>query len=513
MTEPQENNTTPEDHAVFASQEEAENRLAASDAETAFGSEENATKTGQLITRFVSSWQERDRQKTDEQWLIEEFHQYPGIWKDEEDISTTAREIVHSIEENTADRASLQAHLDAGKSQASWLANRIEAGAKAAGVAQVGIYAGQIDAALKQSTDQFRRTVTTGSGQVSVAYNLDGFIAEQHHANTFNIEAQASGSSYRAEVLRSNTLNSPDVVIRDANGTIVRRYQLKYGADAQATENMLSRGNYEGQEVVVSSDQTGQIPGSRDVIEFDGVTSKPLTKAEVKEMQRQVQQQAEFKQYEWNEVNRITIAKQIGKQALIMACVTAGLQGARILGRRVWNTLTGKENPPASEDLKEFFHSSIKSTANAGVQIAVSGAVVVAAKNGFIKILQNTPAGKIANLVYVGMENVKVLYKLAKGELNATEAMDTMGNVTCAALGGLEGAVTGATLGMALGPVGSFVGAVVGGMAGSVVGEAVYAGAKIMAKTVANVAETLWEGARETVKEMGRVLNPLRWFA
>ena len=75
MTEPQENNTTPEDHAVFASQEEAENRLAASDAETTFGSEENATKTGQLITRFVSSWQERDRQKTDEQWLIEEFHQ------------------------------------------------------------------------------------------------------------------------------------------------------------------------------------------------------------------------------------------------------------------------------------------------------------------------------------------------------------------------------------------------------------------------------------------------------
>lgn len=33
---------------------------------------------------------------------------------------------------------------------------------------------------------------------------LDGFIAEQYHAQTFNLNAEATGSQYRAKVLEPN---------------------------------------------------------------------------------------------------------------------------------------------------------------------------------------------------------------------------------------------------------------------------------------------------------------------
>lgn len=177
-----------------------------------------------------------------------------------------------------------------------------------------------------------------------------------------------------------------------------------------------------------------------------------------------------------------------------------GFQGARILGRRVWNSITGKENQSANEDLKEFFESSIKSAVNVGAQVAVSGALVVAAKSGWIKVLKNTSAGEIANIAYVAIENAKCLYKFAKGEMTATETLEAMGNTNASAIGGLYCAMQGAAYGLAFGGVGAFVGAVVGGIAGSTVGEAVYQGGKSIAKTAVSIVKSTYEGVKSAAR-------------
>jgi hypothetical protein len=397
-----------------------------------------------------------------------------------------------------------------------WLAGKIEQGAKAAGVTHVGAYAAGIDNALKSATEDMWKTITVQSGnrrrgEISNAFNLDGFIAERHHADTFNIEATSRGSEYRAEVLNSTRKNSVDIVIYDGQRNPVRRYQCKYGADADTTRMLLEKGDYQGQTSLVPSEQAGQIEGATNIIEIDGIKSKPLSKAEAKEMQRRAQVEAEAKQYAWNDANRINIAKQIGKQALIGACITVGFQGARILGRRVWNKIQGRDNPSASEDLREFFQSSLKSGAHVGVQAAVTGAVVVAIKNGLIRGLENTPPGRIANAVFVGMENAKVLFKLGKGEITAVEALDAMGNATCCTLGGLAGGA--AAVAVFSSPIGVFVGAVVGGMAGSAIGEAVYKGVKVIGKTAVQTVELTWKAMTETANAVSRALNSLAWFA
>ena len=486
---------------------ESDEALADRTAEDVFGSEDNARNTAGLVTSFVSSWERHKHEKTPAAWLTDEFRRYPDIWTGEEEIVSTANEVVANVEQANADKASLHAHLDAGKSKASWLAGKIEQGATAAGAANVGDYAAGIDKALKTANDQMLEAVSTQSGAINMNPNLDGFIAEQHHADTFNLDAAAKGSPLRAEVLGNQGKNSVDVVIKDGDGNIVRRYQSKYGQDAEATRDLFEKGDYRGQRKLVPSDQEGDIRKSTDRIEVDGVHSKPLTKDEAKRQQEQAQQEQEIRQYEWNDVNRIEIAKSIGKQALVGAGIACGFQGARILGRRLWNFLRGKENPPASEDLRVFFESSVKSAGHVGAQTAVSGAVVVAAKNGWINALKHTPVGKIVGIVHVGMENAKVLFKLAKGELNGEEALDAMGNCTASAVGGLVGAGKGAAVGSVFGgPVGAVIGGVVGGIAGSKIGEAVWEGGKAIVKTAAKVVKGAVEGTVNAVK------GAVEWF-
>ena len=484
---------------------ESDEALADRIAEDVFGSEDNARNTAGLITSFVASWERHKHEKTPAAWLADEFRQYPDLWTGEEEIVSTANEVVANMERANADKASLHSHLDAGKSKASWLARKIEQGAAAAGVANVGDYAAGIDEALKTANEQMLETVSTQSGAINMNPNLDGFIAEQHHVDTFNLDAAAKGSPLRAEVRGSQGKNSVDVVIKDGNGRIVRRYQSKYGQDAEATQRLFEKGDVRGQTKLAPSEQAGDIPNSTDRIEMDGVHSKRLTKYEAKLLQEKAQQEQEIRQYEWNDVNCIEIAKSIGKQALVGAALACGFQGARILGRRVWNFLRGKENPPASEDLREFFQSSIKSAGHVGAQTAVSGAVVVAAKNGWIKALKKTPVGTIVCIVHVAIENAKVLFKLAKGELNGVEALDAMGNCTASAVGGLAGAAAvGAVFG---GPVGAVIGGVVGGIAGSKIGEAVWEGGKAIVKTAAKVVKSAVEG---TVNTLNRAAE---WFS
>ena len=477
--------------------------LADRTAEDVFGSEDNARNTAGLITSFVASWERHKHEKTPAAWLADEFRQYPDLWTGEEEIVSTANEVAADVEQANADKASLYAHLDAGKSKASWLARKIEQGAAAAGVANVGDYAAGIDEALKTANEQMLETVSTQSGAINMNPNLDGFIAEQHHADTFNLDAAAKGSPLRAEVLGNQGKNSVDIVIKDGDGNIVRRYQSKYGQDAEATRDQFEKGDYRGQGKLVPSGQEGDIRKSTDRIEADGVHSEPLPKDEAKRLQEQAQQEQETREYEWNDVNSIEVAKSIGKQALVGAALACGFQGARILGRRVWNFLRGKENPPASEDLREFFESSVKSAGHVGAQTAVSGAVVVGAKNGWIKVLKHTPVGKIAGIVHVGIENAKVLSKLAKGELDGVEALDAMGNCTASAVGGLAGAGKGAAMGAVFGgPIGAVIGGVAGGIAGSKIGEAVWEGGKAIVKTAAKVVK----GAVNAVKGV------VEWF-
>lgn len=496
------------------SQEQYQEEIADRVARDVFDSEENALKTATVIRSFVTSYDAHKATMELSPWLMQEFRRYPELWRDEADLQQSAHDIITAVETRERNNAELQAHLDREMSQESWLAKKIEQGAQAAGVVDVATYAKTIDTAIETANHKNWEAITRLDGQINQSSNLDGFIAEHHHANTFNIDAVAKGSKLRAEVLepapgKAYGKNSVDIVIRDENGKIVRRYQSKYGADAEATEALFENGDYRGQQKLVPEGHGDRIDAkTTETIEAEGVSSKPLSKEDAKELQRRAQQEYEAKQYEWKDGNRTAIARHIGKQALLGACVTAGFQGARILGRRIWNRLTGKANRSAEEDLREFFESSLISAANTGVQVAVSGGLVVACRNGWLgAALKNTPTGQVANIAMVGMEGAKTLYKFAKGEISGEEALDATGRAAVVTVvsvaAATEAAALGASIGAILGPVGAavggFVGAVAGGMAGSTIGENIYEGGKAVLKTAGSVAKSIVTGVSNVV--------------
>ncbi|PQJ97400.1 hypothetical protein [Chromatium okenii] len=149
------------------------------------------------------------------EWLTSEFRLYPTIWQDDAEIITTTNEIIVSVTAANEAKTALYTHLDKGKSRDSWLAQRLEMGAKQAGVVNVGEYAAGIDRALTDANDQFRE-VLNQDGTISINPHLHGLLAESEIANQFNIRATTSGSTVRAEVLNETGWNSHDIVLKDA---------------------------------------------------------------------------------------------------------------------------------------------------------------------------------------------------------------------------------------------------------------------------------------------------------
>lgn len=125
-------------------------------------------------------------------------------------------------------------------------------------------------------------------------------------------------------------------------------------------------------------------------------------------------------------------------------------------------------------------------------------------------LARSTPAGLIANIAAVGIENARILLKCAKGEIGFTQALDSMGRTTVSMAAGLFAAFKGAKLGAvagsfvpvigtAIGTVAGFIGGAVAYVAGSEIGSAVYSAAK----TVASSAKSFVQSAYNAVKSVG----------
>lgn len=486
--------------------------------------EQNLKATTNTVIDFIRAYKNRPAGESEENFLIRQFKKYPELWKNEEECRRDAAEIVQSIQAAEAARQEYEVHRNAGKSQESYMASKIETGAKVSGAVAVGNYARGIDRALETANEAMRQRVTTAMGEINQNPQLKGIIMETDHVNTFNIDAAAKESTAQAQALDSHGLNSVDVTVKNPDGT-TQNYQAKCGMDADHTNQAFENGDYTGQEKLVPKGQTQDVPNSTDHLESkDGVKSTARTNEEYEQKQEEFQKQEKPEDidpgYEWKGVNKVAIAKSIGRKAMWAGLLAVGFQGARILGRRIWNYFTGKENPTIEEDLREFVISAITSGAGAGLTVAVTGGITVAVKSGWLgTALKATPVGWIANSVCIGIENVKIFWKLGRGEISVVEAMDMAARTSISMAGGLivgsQGAAIGAAIGTIFGPVGTAIGGlaggIVGGIAGSTFGEAVYDGAKKAVsavwkagKAVAETGLAVLDGIGSGIASVGR---------
>ena len=477
--------------------------------------EEECKELKPIVEDFVKSYSANPTASV-ESWLIPKMQeQLPE--RSHEEIVAMVDEIVVTIKVSEEKKASLEKAIDSGRSKESWFASEAKKATSAMSTQEAAKYLTNLDMALQQANESLYRTITTQAGTVSQNPRLDGFIAEQYHAQTFNMNAEATGSPYRAKVLEPNgngyAKNSVDIVIVDGEGKVVRRYQSKYCKDAKATEQAFEHGDYRGQQKLVPEGQEGDIAKkSTTVLEApDGTTSNPLTKSRAEQM-RDEAQSGNWNDLNWNEYATKDLAIGIGKQAGY-----AALQGAAIgvgfdVAQKLWNG--------ESIDADEVVETAIVSGADFGVKAAAAGALKVGVEKEIIKVIpKGTPAGTIANIAYVAIEDVKVLGKMATGELTMKEGIEKLEQTTVSTAAGLvamgKGAAIGAAMGTVFGPVGTAVGGFIGGtvgyMAGSKVGEAVVKcaqkvrdGAKKVAKTVVSGVKSVASSVASGVKSFCR---------
>jgi hypothetical protein len=377
-------------------------------------------------------------------------------------------------------------------------------------------YLQTLDSAVSSANEALRRTITTRAGLVSQNPNLDGFIAEQYHAQTFNLNAAARGSEYRAEVPVPDGRfgkNSVDIMIKDGAGKIARKFQSKYCKDAEATLDAFNHGDYRGSGKLVSSDQledVSRVTKATDRIAApDGTTSNPLAKSGAERM-RDEARSGKWNDLNWNEYKTKDIAagmgKQVGQSVIMGAAVGAGFSVAQ----KLWE---GEEIDGA-----EIVETAVKSGADFGVKAAAAAALKAGAEKGILTFIpKGTPAGTIANVAFVAVENVKVLGEIADGELSPVEGLEKMERVTVSTVAGIAASVkagAAATLALApvlgpLAPVAGFVAGTVAYMAGSAVAEAVVSAAQKVRRVAVDTVKTVCEGAKSIVSGVSNFVGSI----
>lgn len=488
-------------------------------------SEEEARGVSEIQREFLESYAASKDKMPVEEWLPQELQkQLPERMSDE--IQEMSTEILTSLKVTEEMKVSQQKAIASGRSKESWLASALLQSTSQMSAQESAKYLQSLDDAVKNANAAMHETITTKGSGYSIPSrnpNLDGFIAEQHHVNSFNMDAAAKGSGLRAEVQplkpgETYSKNGFDVIIKDANGNRIHQYQVKYGATAEDTIRMLKSGNYNNQTIVVPEEQVEAVQKAfpnktvTSTIGHGNIKSKPLTKEQAKELQKQAQK-GSFMDADWNDYAAKDIALGIGRQAGY-ACLQGAAVGAGMaVAAKVWN------GEPI--DGEEVIETAIVSGADFGVKTATAGALKAASEKGILKIIpKGTKGSTFANIAFVAIENVKVLGKVAAGELTAKEGIDVMQQTTGACVAGIaasvKGTAIGAAIGSALGPVGTAVGGFIGGtvgyMAGSKIGQAVVKGVQKVRDKAVEFVKSAGSAVVDGIKSAARGFASLFGF-
>jgi len=478
--------------------------------ERSFPKEKQESALGVLKSTLISYKNKPDDQPLAE-WVESELRKYPEDFSKEE-AKAYSKEIVEYSQRYTKTRDEIEKRVENGDRAEYANLNIIKNGVNFADTNQFNGYIKGIDDALQKANETVLNVYVTQSGEINQNPQLHGFVAEEHHVNSFNIEAAQQGSKYRAQMLQNTNKNSVDIVIRDTTtGKIEKKYSVKYGQSAEDTQKYFEKGDYRGQRKLVPTEQKDKIDGATDRIESpDGVKSKPLTRDEAKRVQKEAQEEQKIRNYDWEKTSTVKIAKHVAKETTKNIIFSSLMSGAYLIGKRAYEVVfKGKDytRDDLKRDFKAWFDSTKEGAKSIGLKSAIGTGLTICVRKGYLPMLsKSTPISVITGIVHVGMENAKIMYKMAKGEIGFKEGMKQMGITTSSTIAGLalgaKGATIGAEIGTIFGPVGVAIGGFLGGVAGSVAGSEVVTKVVEGAKTVYNKAKNVVVSAYNSVKSV-----------
>lgn len=459
-----------------------------------------------MFRKYWKEYKQKDPAMTNQEWLEQLLRrEIPEM--SEEEIKENAAEMVDSVQTFDENMTSLHEAAQHGTSKEHWLGKKLEEVPAGMSAQAYGAQLQEFDDLLAQANEKLADAVTrSADGHIKMSQNLDGNLAEELLAKTLEADAALQGKHLQVEVRNANTKNSVDVRVKDLETGKWQNYQMKFGKDAKATIALIERGDYRNQRIVVPKEQLKEVQAHfpektiTDHIDAFGAKGKSFAKQEMKELQQKLQENGEVPQLSYDDVSVKTLASNIGKNAgkfaIISAAVTTGIN----VIKKAWKG----EKIEADEVMEE----ALKSGADAGVKTVATGTLKVAVEKGVLRCIpKGTPVGVIATIATVGVENVKILAKAAKGEISKEKVLDQIGRTTVSMTAGLIAAGEAAAIGGVIGgPVGVVVGAVtgaVGYVAGSKYGEVVYDTWKKTASMAKRTVKVIGKGVQKAGRWVG----------
>ena len=532
-------------------------------------------KTEEIIKKFLKSYAENEKsqdKKDLKTWLISELQNQLAN-KKVEDIEKIATELISEIEVYYQKKKEVEKYQSVGITNGDYLGNKIlekvaneieeaeivdtkeviedmkEASnilsqyneamiyetaaikepqlvANILSTNSVNNYVDTINTAIDNANKTVIESITTKAGTINQNPNLDGFIFEEHHAGTFNIDAAVKQKSYHAEALKPELgetygKNSIDIVIEDS-GKYVKKYSAKAYKNANETAksfyDKITGYKYKFQSKLVPTDQTKEIVNSVDKIKFDNVESKGITKTEIKNIQSELQsgnKKTDIFSFK-KDVNTISISKQIGKQAMVNGTIGLAIGMAANIGTKI---IQGKE-----VEVEEVIETGIKTGESIGLSTAVAGGIKVAVEKEIIPAMSNSTIGAIAAS---SIDIIGTACKLGSGEISLGEAIKEVGTsissaysaivslsfgyTATIAVAGMVGLGTMGTVGTVIGTGVALVAGAVCGTVGSKIGGAIANGVGTIAEKVVDKAVEVVKGGMDTVKNIANgVVNKVQ---
>ena len=515
-------------------------------------------KTEEIIKKFLKSYAENEKsqdKKDLKTWLIFELqNELPN--KKVEDIEKIATELISGIEVYYQKKKEVEKYQSVGITNGDYIGNQIlekvtdeieeaeivdtkeviedmkEASnilsqyneamiyetaaikeaqlvANVLSTKSVNNYIDTVNTAIDNANKTLVESVTTKTGNINQNPNLDGFIFEEYHAGTFNIDAAVKQKPYHAKALKPEIgetygKNSIDLIVENS-GKYVKKYSAKAYKNAKesakAFYDKITGYKYKFQSKLVPTDQVGDIANSVDKIKYNNVESKGITKSEIKDIQNDLQsgnKKADIFNFK-KDVNNISISKQIGKQAVVNGTMGLVAGMAENIGTKI---IQGKE-----VEVEEVIEAGIKTGGSVGLSTAVAGGIKVAVEKEIVPAMSNNTIGAIAAS---SMDIIGTACKLGSGEISLGEAVKEVGTSISSAYSAIVSSSFGytatiAAVGMVglgtLGTVGTVIGTGVALVAGAVCGTV---GSKIGGEIdngMGTIAEKVVDKAVEVVKE------------
>lgn len=486
-----------------------------------FLTEKEALTIKEMFKKYLKSYKEKNPNMTDQEWLEQLFEsELPEMKKEE--IKNESKEIVSTIQSFDENLKSCTEASKKGVSKENWLAEKIQEASVGMAVNEYGNKLQQMDNLLYAKNAELADALSRNAdGHIMMSPNLDGNIAENMIAKTAELSASLEGKNISVSVLESHAANSVDVRAINHDTGQYQNYQLKFGKDAKATIQLLERGNYNNQRVIVPSEQLeevqayfkekGSLKTISDHIDAWGVKGKSFTKEEMKTLQENAQREGVAPEMDYSHYQTKSLAMSIGKNAGVMALQSAAITTGFNVAAKMFK---GEK-----VDADELVEVAIKTGADTSIKTVTAGTLQVAIRKGIIRFIPKaTPVGIITNIACVGIENVKILAKIASGDLSITSGVDQMGRVTTSMTAGIWASIKAGAIvaektalipviGPKLAVVTGLVAGTISYLGGSKLGDAVYTTAKKVAGAAKTMAKSFWSSIKaksESVKNVGK---------